>query len=147
MNEKALKVLEQYDLDIVDTYRSRGNYGCNTLNKKFILQEYKNSNDRIDTLTTVSLYLEKGGIKTDYAIKNREDTYVSLSEDGMSYILKRWYPFDECNINSTNDIEKATIQLGRFHLMLEDSKKLLEDKKKLHKGKNALIFFEKHNRE
>ena len=30
MNEKALTVLEQYDLNIKGTYRTKGNYGCTT---------------------------------------------------------------------------------------------------------------------
>ena len=30
MNERALTVFEQYELDITETFKIRGNYGCNT---------------------------------------------------------------------------------------------------------------------
>ena len=53
MNERALTVFEQYELDITETFKIRGNYGCNTPDGKYILQEYDNSNDKIDRKSVV----------------------------------------------------------------------------------------------
>ena len=47
MNEKALTVLEQYDLNIKGTYRTKGNYGCTTDEGKYLLMEYNNSNEKM----------------------------------------------------------------------------------------------------
>ena len=66
MNEKALTVLSQYDLDIKGTYRSKGNYGCITDNEKYILQEYNYSNKKMDTLSTFYDFLEKGGAGSSF---------------------------------------------------------------------------------
>ena len=33
MNERALTVFEQYELDITETFKIRGNYGCNKIGR------------------------------------------------------------------------------------------------------------------
>ena len=91
MNERALTVFEQYELDITETFKIRGNYGCNTPDGKYILQEYDNSNDKMVSMKSLYNHLESSGIKTDYVIPNKEDRYVSVSEDGYTYILKKWF--------------------------------------------------------
>ena len=48
MNEKSLSVLEQYDLEVLSTYRFKGNYGCDTPTGKYILQQYENSNEKME---------------------------------------------------------------------------------------------------
>ena len=53
MNERALTVFEQYELDITETFKIRGNYGCNTPDGKYILQEYDNSNDKMVSMKSL----------------------------------------------------------------------------------------------
>ena len=58
MNERALTVFEQYELDITETFKIRGNYGCNTPDGKYILQEYDNSNDKMVSMKSLYNHLE-----------------------------------------------------------------------------------------
>ena len=97
MNEKALTVLEQYDLNIKGTYRTKGNYGCTTDEGKYLLMEYNNSNEKMVLMSTFYDYLEKAGFVTDSVIANKEGVYVSISEDGYAYILKKWFDGEDCN--------------------------------------------------
>ncbi len=147
MNEKSLTVLEQYDIEVVDTYRSRGNYGCNTKDKKYILQEYDHSNEKMISLKAIYDYLEKNDICTDYVIANRENSFVSISEDGYQYILKRWYNAQECDIKNIEHLVEASKLLGDFHQLLENTAQLFTDIKGFHPGKNMLVQLSKHNRE
>lgn len=147
MNEKSLTVLEQYDVNVKDTYRSRGNYGCNTQDKKYILQEYEHSNEKMETLKVIYDFLEKNKIRTDYVIANKEEKYVSISEDGYQYILKRWYDAKECDVTDIEHIVSGAKILGEFHSLLEDTRELLVDTRGLHNGKNMLEQFRKHNKE
>jgi len=89
MNEKSLSVLEQYDLKIEGTYRSKGNYGCITKEGRYILQEYNNSAVKIEALARLSAYLEENKFVVDTVIPNKEGQYISVSEDGYNYILKK----------------------------------------------------------
>lgn len=40
-------------------------------------------------MSTFYDYLEKAGFVTDSVIANKEGVYVSISEDGYAYILKK----------------------------------------------------------
>ena len=130
MNEKALTVLEQYDLNIKGTYRTKGNYGCTTDEGKYLLMEYNNSNEKMVLMSTFYDYLEKSGFVTDSVIANKEGVYVSISEDGYAYILKKWFDGEDCN--NTN----------RKHLLLT-----VENLAKFHKGRNLLEVMNKHSGE
>ena len=95
-----------------------------------------------------SLYnhLESSGIKTDYVIPNKEDRYVSVSEDGYTYILKKWFESQECNINEEKHIVMGAANLGRFHTLCQNSQRFMEETKGFHPGKNMLVIYEKHNK-
>ena len=88
MNEKSLTVLEQYELKIKGTYRSKGNYGCTTDKGKYILQEYNNSDEKMKTMSVFYDFLEKNHFITDRVVANKEGKFVTVSEDGYTYILK-----------------------------------------------------------
>ena len=143
MNEKALTVLSQYDLDIKGTYRSKGNYGCITDNGKYILQEYNYSNKKMDTLSTFYDFLEKGGFVTDGVVKNIEGNCVSISEDGYTYILKKWFDAEECGNNNETQLIMAVKNLAEFHKLTENTTNL-NIEKNIHPGKNYNKIFRRH---
>ena len=146
MNERALTVFEQYELDITETFKIRGNYGCNTPDGKYILQEYDNSNDKMVSMKSLYNHLESSGIKTDYVIPNKEDRYVSVSEDGYTYILKKWFESQECNINEEKHIVMGAANLGRFHTLCQNSQRFMEETKGFLPGKKMVVIYEKHNK-
>ncbi len=147
MNEKSLGVLEQYNLEIKGTYRTKGNYGCDTSTGKYILQEYNNSNEKMVTMKILYNYLENSGFHTDYVIENKEGKFISVSEDGYTYILKRWFEGEECNINNMKHICLGTEQLGKFHKCCKNTEMLWQEDKGFHPGENMLQSFERHNKE
>lgn len=147
MNEKALTVLEQYDLEINSTYRNKGNYGCDTSTGRYILQEYNNSNEKMATMKILYNRLESNGFKTDYVIENKEGSYVSISEDGYAYIVKRWFDAEECSAYNENHILSATEKLADFHKTCENTCDWWGEDKGLHTGKNILQKFSRHNKE
>lgn len=147
MNEKALTVLEQYDLKINGTYRTKGNYGCDTETGRYILQEYNNSNEKMATMKILYNHLEDNGFKTDYVIENKEGSYVTISEDGYSYILKRWFEAEECNAYDEAHMLSAAKRLADFHKISQNTNDWWGENKGFHIGKNILNKFSKHNNE
>lgn len=147
MNEKALTVLEQYDLEMNGTYRTKGNYGCDTTTGRYILQEYNNSNEKMATMKILYNHLEDSGFQTDYVIENKEGSYVSISEDGYSYILKRWFDAEECNAYNQEHILSATKRLAEFHHICENTCDWWGEDKGLHTGKNILKKFSRYTNE
>lgn len=147
MNERALTVLEQYDLKINGTYRTKGNYGCDTATGRYILQEYNHSNDKMVTMKILYDYLEQAGFRTDFVIANKEGEFVSVSEDGYTYILKRWFDGGECSINNIKHICLGAKQLGKFHDSCKNTVLMWKENKGLHPGENMIESFERHNKE
>ena len=89
MNEKSLTVLEQYELKIKGTYRSKGNYGCTTDKGKYILQEYNNSDEKMKTMSVFYDFLEKNHFITDRVVANKEGKFVTVSEYHRSFSGRR----------------------------------------------------------
>lgn len=147
MNEKSLSVLENYDLQIESTYRSKGNYGCVTKEERYILQEYNNSNEKMFTMNTLYKHLEDNGFVVDSVIPNKDGEYISVSEDGYTYILKKWFEGRECDISSKEDVIKGTTELAKWHKACSNTTKLWENAKGFHPGRNMIDAFTKHNKE
>ncbi len=147
MNEKALSVLEQYDLKIESTYRSKGNYGCETENGRYILQEYNNSNEKMATMSAFYSYLEKKGFTVDSVVANKEGEYVTISEDGYPYILKKWFVAEDCSNSNVEQLLMAANNLAGFHNATENMSDIFTEENRLHAGKNMAVIFEKHNSE
>lgn len=146
MNEKSLTVLEQYELKIKGTYRSKGNYGCTTDNGKYILQEYNNSDEKMQTMSVFYNFLEKNHFITDSVVANKEGKYVSVSEDGYTYILKKWFDAEDCDNSNKKHLLLAMENLARFHLLTENTVGLFEEGG-FHPGKNMKEIFCRHNEE
>lgn len=147
MNEKSLSVLENYDLQIESTYRSKGNYGCVAKEGRFILQEYNHSNDKMATMATLYNFLEENKFITDSVIANKEGEYVSVSEDGYTYILKKWFDGRECDIREECDALKGAEELAKWHKTCSNTSKLWVNVKGFHPGRNMIEAFTKHNKE
>lgn len=147
MNEKAVTVLDQYDLSINEVYKVRGNFVCETTSGKYIMQEYNNSNEKMETMKCLYNHLENHGFLTDCVIENKEGSYVSTSEDGYTYILKRWFSGEEFRITDAQSLEKGARLLGRFHKCCENTATLLDEVKGFHPGEDILDSFRRHSLE
>ena len=147
MNEKSLTVLEQYEINPKEIFRTKGNYGCVTEKDIYILQEYNDGEKKGGTHNLIGTYLEKNGVSCDYPIPNKEGKYVSVSIDGYTYILKKWFNARECDISLKTDIMKSVCNLGKFHRITENTCDLWNDEYSLHNIDDIINVYERHNRE
>ena len=46
----------------------------------------------------------------------KEGNLVQNSRDGTRYLMKKWYPGEECNLKREEDIFRAARKLGELHL-------------------------------
>ena len=47
---------------------------------------------------------------------SKEGNLVQNSRDGSRYLMKKWYPGEECNLKREEDIFRAARKLGELHL-------------------------------
>lgn len=63
------------------------------------------SESRLPALCELYEHLkEQGYDHVDSIILNKEDEYISRTEDGSRYIVKRWFSGRECDVRRTADI-------------------------------------------
>ena len=82
MNEKSLKVLEEYDLELISARRGRGSYICETSLGTKLLADYNGSEKKAAFTSQLLQYMEDDNNVMVCISKLR----AKLSDDGNKYI-------------------------------------------------------------
>lgn len=119
MNDRGLKVLEQYDLEIISTRRGRGSYICETSQGLKLLCDFEGSEKKMIFQNRMLQELREAGYETvDKALENKEGKLVSMDRDENRYVLKDWFYGRECSSSGERDIMDAVENLARLHLYM-----------------------------
>ena len=119
MNERALKVLEQYELEIAGTRRGRGNFIFETDKGSKQLCEFHGSEKKLEVQNRILWKIREAGCRmVDTAVENREGKLVSADRDENRYVVKDWFPGRECGVFCERDILAAVEHLARLHQLM-----------------------------
>ncbi|MCI8319334.1 MAG: CotS family spore coat protein [Lachnospiraceae bacterium] len=120
MNDRALKILEQYDLEILSTRRGRGSYICETPQGLRILCDYTGSENKALFQNCIMEKIREGGYeKVDKILPNREGALISRDWEQNKYVVKEWYVGRECDTSNENEILAAVTNLARLHRLMQ----------------------------
>ena len=120
MNDRSLKVLEQYDLEITGMRRGRGSYICETPQGLRILCDYTGSENKALFQNCVMEKIRAGGYaKVDLLLPNREGSLISKDWEENKYVVKEWYAGRECDTASENEILAAVSNLAHLHRLMQ----------------------------
>lgn len=144
MNDRAVELLEQYDLEVIRTRKGRGAILCDTDKGSYILKEYIGSEEHAGLqnklLQTIN---EKGGIAVEQIMPDKEGHLLVKDGDEVSYILKTWREGRELSIHDKKECVQAVEVLANLHLAMEMPADMPERTEVFSPGKE----YEKHNRE
>ncbi len=119
MNDRGLKVLEQYDLEIISTRRGRGSYICETDRGLKLLCDFEGSEKKLVFQNRMLQELKEAGYENvDTVLENKEGKLVSQDRDENRYVLKDWFFGRECSSSGEEDIMDAVENLARLHLCM-----------------------------
>lgn len=146
MNDWGMSVLSQYPVTLRTTRKVRGALLCDTKEGLYLLQEYRGTQTRLTAEAALLSYLtENGMVHTDQIIKNEKDELLSKNEDGTGYVLKVWYSWPECSVNSVGDLGQAVNSLARLHVYM---RRMPAGTMEITASQlDLLARYEKHNRE
>ena len=132
MNDRAVSLLEQYEIEVLATRKGRGAILCDTDRGTLIFKEYVGSpqhlrvQDRL--LKTIAA---KGLVEAEQLLPTKEGSFSVKDHDGVSYLLKTYREGRECNVRETEDCLAAVRLLAKLHLSTQDglmtAKELGED--------------------
>lgn len=144
MNDRAVELLEQYDIEVLRTRKGRGAIVCDTEKGCFILKEYTGNEERAELQNRLLRTIAAGGaVQTESILPTREGDLLVRDGDGTAYVLKTWRDGRECNIYDKGECVQAVRVLAKLHEYME----LPADTPGLPAPFSPEKEYEKHNRE
>lgn len=120
MNDRALELLGQYDIEVVRTRKGRGSIVCDTPDGCLIFKEYKGNDKRAQLQNKLlGRIAGEGKVRTERIIPNRDGELLARDGDGTAYILKTWQDGRECSIGERGECVQAVKLLARLHEAME----------------------------
>lgn len=144
VNDRHVSLLENYEIEVLRTWKGRGALLCETDRGILILKEYAGHRDKCAFQDEVLRMIHnKGFIHTESIIRNREGQLLTEDGDGACYILKTYFDGRECNVKDNGECALAMETLAKLHRAGMAEETLLPA------GRTGTVEeeFEKHNRE
>lgn len=144
MNEKAVELLGQYEIEVRHTKKGRGAILCDTDQGCMIFKEYSGSQERIQLQDRLLDRIAKDGlVNAERIVPARENKLLVKDADGASYVLKTWREGRECSIHDREECREAVRLLARLH----KSMRLDAGTPNLPEALSPEGEYDKHNRE
>ena len=145
VNDRALAVLEKYDLEVLRSWKGRGAILCETKTGIKILKEYKGSPERLAIQQQMLKEIKKKVYCNIEEIIPAKDGEILVKDEEMnSYYLKDYFDGKECNIREMQDCSKLAGEMAKLHKVME-LPCFVKEKEIVPYSLPA--EFEKHNRE
>ena len=129
MNDRAVNLLEQYEVEVYKTRKGRGAILCDTAQGCLILKEYTGNEERLESVNRLLTHLhetlesnkstEYSDIQVESIIPDKEGNLYVRGYDGVMYILKTYAEGRECNINDRDECSDSVRLLARLHSCME----------------------------
>ncbi len=145
MNDRAVALLEQYDVEILRTRKGRGVILCDTDKGLLVFKEYEGNEAKLVLIDRLlSRIRDQGGVSAEALVPTRDGALCVRENGGTAYILKTCCEGRECNIYDRGECQEAVRTLARLHQCMvlqprEDCPELMQF--------SPLQEYEKHNRE
>lgn len=144
MNDRAVELLEQYEIEVLRTRKGRGAILCETSQGSLILKEYVGSQERIELQDRLLKQVARADlVQVEQIVPDREGALFVKDNDGVKYVLKTWQDGRECSIHDRGECVEAVRLLARLH----ENMTLPSDTSGLPAAYSAEKEYDKRNRE
>ena len=121
MNEKALQILEQYDLEVLKSYGGRGGIMLETKDGLKMIKEFAGSRAKLPLEQRVlGVLTERGVCAVDRVQVSREGELITIGDYETPYVVKDWPPGRECDPKNEEELLRSMRLLARVHRELRD---------------------------
>ena len=146
MNDKAVALLEQYDIEVLRTRKGRGAFLCDTKQGVLVFKEYEGTEGRLMQQDAVLRHIKAGQlVQVDELIPTKAGELFVKDKDGVRYILKTYYEGRECNIYDRDECVTAMCLLAKLHNSMQDVP--MPENRYSAYDDDTLQEYERHNQE
>lgn len=144
MNDRAVALLEQYDVEVLRVCKGRGAILCDTNKGCLIFKEYAGNADRIRMQNTLLQHINGlHKVAVESIVPTKEGELFVKDNDEVRYVLKTYREGRECNIYDKAECMEAVRLLAHLH----DCTELPADTEGLPHAFSQTKEYEKHNKE
>jgi len=123
LNEKQMEIVEQYDVEVRSSFRSRGCLQLETDRGLLTIMPYNGSPLRLAFELELQKLLQAEGFHNlDIILANKEDGLISYDKYRTPFIMKHSFEGRECSLKDERDVERACRNLARLHKALRNLK-------------------------
>lgn len=145
MNDRAVSLLEQYEIEVNHTRKGRGAILCDTDRGCLIFKEYAGNEKKAAVQDRLLKHINQTGrVQVEEILPTKEGSLLVKDNDGISYILKTYGEGRECNIYEKGEYLEAVRLLARLHQCMELPR---EQEGPFSESFPVEKEYEKHNRE
>ena len=116
MNERAVSLLDHYDIEVSRTWKGRGAILCESNKGLLILKEYGGPIDKVKFQDLLLRHInESGMVQVESILRTKEEELIVSDLDGTPYIVKSYFEGKECNYRDIEECRQAVCTLARLH--------------------------------
>ncbi len=116
MNDRAVSLLENYELNVLRTYKGRGCILCETDTGLKIFREYQAPHQKLLLMEKLLHNIAQLDlVDVDMPVANKEGSYLVKDRDGISYVLKDYYDGHECSLKNQEELYDCMRTMALLH--------------------------------
>lgn len=145
MNDRAVNLLENYDIEVLRTAKGRGAILCEAKQGYFIFKEYSGPQNKLrfqDDLLKIAS--EECKVPVEQLVTTKDGELFVKDGDQTVYILKTYFSGRECNVRDMEECRQAMRTLARLHKVLRMPAENTDDFSQIFRIDSE---YEKHNKE
>lgn len=114
MNDRSVSLLENYDIEVLRTWKGRGAILCETPQGLLILKEYAGHKEKAAFQNALLNMVTENNFKNvEHLLKNKEQELLTRDQDGIYYVLKTYFEGRECNVRDMNECRRRRAKRRR----------------------------------
>lgn len=145
MNDRAVSLLDQYEIEVNRTWKGRGAILCESDQGLLIMKEYAGPVEKVKFQDYLLKHInESGAVRVESILRTKEGEMIVYDQDRVAYIVKTYCDGRECNHRDPQECGQAVRTLANLHKASDLSDCELLKEQPVFRIENE---YEKHNRE
>lgn len=129
MNDRAVSLLENYDITVSRTYKGRGCILCETNQGLKIFKEFRAPLHKLALMDhLLKNVADMNLVAVDTLVKTREGEYLVKDRDSVTYVLKDYYDAEECCVKREEELKDCMRTMALLHTGLYCPREAMPDR-------------------